>query len=862
MRLGPAIIISALIALGAVFSVLAAFGAATAVERASARIVAEALTREGQTWTGVETDGLQVILTGRAPSEAARFRARATAARVVDGTRVVDGMDVEAAAPPQPPQFTVEMLRNDSGLQLIGLVPTKYDRSTLMRALSGASGSVTDLLEQADYPVPRGWDMAMKYASDMLPRLERAKISVAPGEVRITAVTDSPEAKAMLEAELTRRAPDDLRLALDIAAPRPVITPYTLRFVMSPDEPPRFDACAANTQVARARILSAARKAGLDGKAVCPIGLGAPTSEWAAAAEAGIGAVEALAGGSITFSDTDVALRAPEGTSTAQFDKVAAELEAALPEIFSLTTVLPEQKDGDEEDLGPPEFIATLSPEGQVQLRGKLGDGLSRQAIESLARARFGVRDVYSATRLDADLPGNWGVRVLAGLEALEALDRGTLIVQPDAVLLRGVTSREDGRAMMARVLSERLGESANFSLSVTYEAPPEPENTLPTPQECLAQVAEIIEARKITFDPGSTAISAEAIPAISAIADVLKGCRDVEMEIEIAGHTDSQGREVMNRNLSQARADAVLDALAARRVLTGAISAVGYGEEQPIETNETEEGREANRRIEFRLISPLPEGEETGTPDAQTGAEDTAETDGDGAAGETTGAPPTDPPQKASIPADPTQETGWVFGMQISPLRPQPAPERPEGSLRPPLEEETIVLDGVSGAAEAVTEAVTKGETLEGEATEVAPEKAAPEEEATAEAAPDTEAPAPEVNTASSEAPEGAPEDATATTPDDALSGESADTQADPSVGPAPESPAAPATEAETPAESVETAPATEDLEPAGRADPSAPAQTPADAADTELPDPVDSAPDESESPPAPASQEDTPNE
>ena len=76
------------------------------------------------------------------------------------------------------------------------------------------------------------------------------------------------------------------------------------------------------------------------------------------------------------------------------------------------------------------------------------------------------MRDVYSATRLDAD-PGNWGVRVLAGLEALEALDRGTPIVQPDAVLLRGVTSREDGRAMMARVLSKGWGKR-QLSLSVT----------------------------------------------------------------------------------------------------------------------------------------------------------------------------------------------------------------------------------------------------------------------------------------------------------------------------------------------------------------------------------------------------------
>ena len=58
-----------------------------------------------------------------------------------------------------------------------------------------------------------------------------------------------------------------------------------------------------------------------------------------------------------------------------------------------------------------------------------------------------------------------------------------------------------------------------------------------------------------------------------------------------------------MNLNLSQARAQSVLHALAARRLLTGTFSAKGYGEAEPIADNGSEEGREANRRIEFRLF-------------------------------------------------------------------------------------------------------------------------------------------------------------------------------------------------------------------------------------------------------------------
>ena len=90
---------------------------------------------------------------------------------------------------------------------------------------------------------------------------------------------------------------------------------------------------------------------------------------------------------------------------------------------------------------------------------------------------------------------------------------------------------------------------------------------------------------------------------------------------MEIGGFTDSQGREEMNQALSQNRAQAVLNALLARRVLTTNLVAHGYGEAKPIADNDTEEGREANRRIEFRLI--LPEEEDAGSSEADGEAGD-----------------------------------------------------------------------------------------------------------------------------------------------------------------------------------------------------------------------------------------------
>ena len=637
MRLGPKIITVGAFALAALLAWLSATLAAGVIESRSHAAVRTALIETDHEWARVHTDGLQVHVGGEAPHEAARFNALSVSGRVVEASRVIDGTTVKPAQPVAAPEFSVEILRNDDGVQLIGLVPAALDREAMaeeIRALAEGV-EVTDFLEAADYPVPPLWVPSLNYALDALARLPRSKISVTAGTVSITAIGNSRDEQRRLETMLSRLSPENVAVSLDISAPRPVITPFTLRFEID-ERGARFDACSADNERGRDRILAAARAAGMEGKGACTLGLGVPTPEWPNAVIMGIEALARLEGGSLTFSDADVALVAAQGTDPALFDDVAGALESNLPAVFSLNAVLPEPAaEPGGEAPPPPEFAASRAPEGAVELRGRLPNETVHATVESFARARFGVDAVYMAARQEADgLPEDWPVRVLAGLAALSEVDHGRVTVLESSLTLTGTSGNENARAEIARLLAEKLGEEADITLAVTYDERLDPLADLPTPEECIRRIEVILAARKITFAPGSTEVEGESAEVVDEIADALRACRDVDMQIEIAGHTDSQGREQMNLELSEARALAVLEALGERRVPISRMRSKGYGEMQPIADNDTGEGREANRRIEFRLVAAADEAPDAEANDGDGDGDDrpeTAEPDGEG---------------------------------------------------------------------------------------------------------------------------------------------------------------------------------------------------------------------------------------
>lgn len=132
-------------------------------------------------WVTVNADGLHLDLTGTAPNEAARFRALNIAGGIIDAARIRDGMEVPPDKAIEAPRFSVEMLRNDDGIQLIGLLPDK-DTTTALTAEAAALTPgipVSAMLETAAYPAPEGWAEAFDYGVAALKLLPRSKISVA-----------------------------------------------------------------------------------------------------------------------------------------------------------------------------------------------------------------------------------------------------------------------------------------------------------------------------------------------------------------------------------------------------------------------------------------------------------------------------------------------------------------------------------------------------------------------------------------------------------------------------------------------------------------------------------------------------------
>lgn len=600
LRLTPNLAAVIAFALAAFLSLLFAWASVLLVERISERAVRSKLLTEGVTFVTVNADGLRLQLMGTAPNEAARYRAINLAGTVIDSSRVRDMMEVTPARAVEAPRFSLEMLRTDDGIQLIGLLPEGDTKDALVAEVDALQPDIElqDMLETAAYAPPPTWEPALDFARKALALLPRSKITVDATSVRITAIAASDAQKRSFEASLSADQPEGVTVSFEISAPRPVITPFTLRFVID-DQGPRFDACAVDTERARLRVVAAAAAAGAVGRQNCVIGLGVPSPSWAEAAEVGIRAVAELKAATITFKDADVTLQAASSVSQADFDRVVGELEAALPAVFSLTATLDKAENSTQ---GPAEFTALkVKDTGRVELRGRLADELQRTAVDSFAKAAFGSANVYLATRLDAELPDGWPIRVLAGLQALAELDYGSLLVRADTVEVTGVTGSQAARARISQVLSEKLGQGKTFKVNVTYDVELDPVAALPTPQECLEDATAVLARQKISFPPGSAEIDLSANPVMEALAKALARCGGVRMEI--GGHTDSQGSEEGNRSLSQTRAEAVLVALQGRQVDVSGMVAVGYGETRPIAENDTEVGREANRRIEFTLI-------------------------------------------------------------------------------------------------------------------------------------------------------------------------------------------------------------------------------------------------------------------
>ena len=142
------------------------------------------------------------------------------------------------------------------------------------------------------------------------------------------------------------------------------------------------------------------------------------------------------------------------------------------------------------------------------------------------------------------------------------------------------------------------LFHSENFDLKASEEFQ-EVEKNIEMKQ---IEVGQSIVLRNIFFDFDKSTIRSESANELDRLIKLLT--ENPTLKIELGSHTDSKGSDVYNQKLSQSRSQSVVTYLIEKGIATDRLVAKGYGETAPVATNDTETGRQENRRTEFKILS------------------------------------------------------------------------------------------------------------------------------------------------------------------------------------------------------------------------------------------------------------------
>lgn len=116
-----------------------------------------------------------------------------------------------------------------------------------------------------------------------------------------------------------------------------------------------------------------------------------------------------------------------------------------------------------------------------------------------------------------------------------------------------------------------------------------------------MIEEGQTVRLNNIFFDYDKFELKEESFPELDRLLKMLN--ENPGVKVQINAHTDDQGSDLYNNKLSENRAKSVIDYLALKGIVKERLKSVGFGEKKPIATNETEEGRAQNRRVEFQFI-------------------------------------------------------------------------------------------------------------------------------------------------------------------------------------------------------------------------------------------------------------------
>ena len=595
----------------AVFAALSSMGVSyyivSRVEANSATLVNRAVPVKDVGWLSTKVDGMNVTLAGDAPDEQARVRVTQAIARVINVSRLTNNI-VAPTATVTAPEVKVEIVQNEKISSIIGLLPRDPSPASLYQAMNRAKPLLTtlNLVEDTTADSGEAWQDNIAFLGKLVGILPNVKISSTPGKVQVEAVAESEERASEMRKQITALAPTTIELKLDISAPRPLITPFKFRLTKNGKDVELRDCSATNiADVRKIRGASAAiENTKID---ECTLGLGAPTENWGGLVADILGKLESADIYDLDIKDNQVMLKLSDQIDDEAQSNIVSDIRRSLPPGFGIESEILITKRSIEDlkaEGGEAQLAFARGEDGVLKITGVVPSTTSTENLNGFAVAKFGTENVDINVSVIDDLPNSWEKNAFTALQVIATMPNGQIVLTPDRVAVEGTAENNQVRDGLIKVLNE---EMSDVKISTDIEAVAEittASGETIEPSVCVERINDLLLENPIQFEKSSTLVAVTSLPNLERVAAILLDCRSYAFEI--GGHTDSGGGEALNLRLSQERADSVLTAILGISGDFGQLSAKGFGPAEPIASNDTEEGRAKNRRIEIRLIGEV----------------------------------------------------------------------------------------------------------------------------------------------------------------------------------------------------------------------------------------------------------------
>jgi OmpA-OmpF porin, OOP family len=412
--------------------------------------------------------------------------------------------------------------------------------------------------------------------------LDKSRITVAGRDVTFAADAFSEDGRRSAVAAV--EAVPGVRLVNDETR----LVPEAKPFVWSAERDVVRVTLSGNSPLpaSKGRLVDAAR-AGLGGVEVVDqmnLSRGAPP-RFDNAALLLIDQIGKLKDGKITISDTNVSL-AGMARDLGGREAIAAALKN-LPEGFSVAA----------NDIKAPPYIfqAYKDPVAvTLTLTGYVPDNNVHAAIAAAAGRKFFGEKVVDNLKASVGAPSGFANAVAPALGALSRLSTGTLVVSDREVKLSGDAFYDAAASQIRGGLGKDFPKDWQFKADVSVKPAAAPVDAT----VCQQLFSDLLAKGTIRFESGRATIDPDSAGLLDRLIETALRCPSAN--IEIAGHTDADGEDGFNKTLSEKRAQAVMDYLVKAGLPANRFTPVGYGSTQPVASNDTEEGKAQNRRIDF----------------------------------------------------------------------------------------------------------------------------------------------------------------------------------------------------------------------------------------------------------------------